>query len=134
MATLTTRELRLVAAILDGLNKARATNTRLGVPTTPDVITVRFPTGFLTVLRWAEGIQSDDPKRQRALERSARHREGYLIDLDATPDAEHAVDLHDPQPVKRSRPRSRIEIHSDPREIDRIARDGIRHTGPGRQG
>ena len=105
MSTLTTRELRIVAAILDGLNKARTTNARLGVPTTPDVFPARFPSGFTAVLRWTEGIRSDDPKRQRAIEQSARHRAGYVLDLAAPFNPAAAVPLQDPQNAKRVQPR-----------------------------
>lgn len=101
MGTLTTRELRTIAAILDGLNKARTTNARMGVPTTPDEFTARFPNGFTAVLRWTPGIQSPDPKRQRTLERCARHRDGYQLDVAAPADPAKAVQLQDPQPVKR---------------------------------
>lgn len=103
MQTFTTRELRVVAAILDGLNKARATNARLGVPTTPDVFTARFPTGHVAVLRWTEGVQSPDPKRRRVLERCARHRDGYQIDLGTEADPTQAIPLQDPQQAKRPR-------------------------------
>jgi hypothetical protein len=102
VATFTTRELRTVAAILDGLNKARGHNTRMGVPTTPDVFTARFPNGLVAVLRWAEGVRSPDPKRQRLIERCARHRDGYQLDLGIPADPAKAVTLQDPQPVKRS--------------------------------
>ncbi|MDX2802730.1 hypothetical protein [Streptomyces scabiei] len=103
MATFTTRELRSIAAILDGLNKARGHNTRMGVPTTPDVFTARFPTGLVAVLRWTEALHSDDPKQQRALELRARHRSGYVLDLDTPPDPANAFPLQDPQPAKRHR-------------------------------
>lgn len=113
MATLTTRELRVIAAILDGLNKARTSNERLGVSTTPDVFTARFPTGFVAVLRWTEAVQSTDPKRQRILERCARNRDGYQIDLSTTPDPTTAVTLQDPQAAKRGRPRIDVVANVD---------------------
>lgn len=116
MTTLTTRELRAVAAILDGLNKARATNARLGVPTTPDVFPARFPTGLVAVLRWTEAVRSDDPKRQRHLERYARHRDGYVLDLDTPADFAAAIQLQDPQDAKRSR--NRVEVHLEGRAVD----------------
>jgi hypothetical protein len=116
MTTFTTRELRSVAAILDGLNKARATNARLGVPTTPDVFPARFPTGLVAVLRWTEAARSDDPKRQRHLEQCARHRDGYVLDLDTPADFAAAIQLQDPQPAKRGR--NRAEIHMEGRAVD----------------
>jgi hypothetical protein len=103
MATFTTRELRIVAAILDVLTKARATNERMGIPTTPDVFTAQFPTGHAAVLRWTEGVKSDDPKRRRALERGLRHRPGYQLDMDAKGDPDNAIVLRDPQPIQRGR-------------------------------
>lgn len=102
-SSLTTRELRGIAAILDGLNKARAVNVRMGVPTTPDVFTAHFPNGFVSVVRWVEGLKSDDPKRQRVLELNARHRDGYVVDLASTPDLDNLVPLKDPQPATRGR-------------------------------
>jgi hypothetical protein len=99
--SLTTRELRVIAAILDGLTKARTTNARMGIPTTPDTFTARFPNGFECVVRWVAGLHSEDPKRQRVLERNARHRDGYLLDLGTTPDTENAIALKDPQGAKR---------------------------------
>ncbi|MDX3047569.1 hypothetical protein PV378_13805 [Streptomyces scabiei] len=121
MATLTTRELRVVAAILDGLTKARTLNTRMGVPTTPDVFTARFPTGLVVVLRWTAGIQSEDPKRQRLIERCARHRDGYQLDLAATPDPANAVTLQDPQPAKRGRDRLALSAVADVDEVVRAS-------------
>jgi hypothetical protein len=103
MATFTTRELRVVAAILDVLTKARVTNERMGIPTTADVFTAQFPTGHIAVVRWTTGVQSDDPKRQRALERATRHRDSYQLDLDAQPSPDHVIALRDPQPVTRGR-------------------------------
>lgn len=119
--SLTTRELRVVAAIVDGLNKARATNTRMGIPTTPDVFTARFPNGFEVVVRWTAGLQSSDPARQRVLERNARHRDGYLLDLATEPDLENVVPLKDPQPAQRGKGRTnvQVELHGDPREAYR---------------
>lgn len=99
--TFTTRELRTIAAILDGLNKARVTNARMGVPTTPDVFTARFPNGFVSVVRWTAGLHSTDPIRLRILERNARHRDGYLLDLHTPPDPDKAIALRDPQGAKR---------------------------------
>jgi len=120
MASFTTRELRTVAAILDGLNKARGHNSRMGVPTTPDVFTARFPTGLVAVLRWTEALHSDDPKRQRALEQRARHRAGYVLDLDTTPDPAKAFPLQDPQPVKRGT-RLELRMQGDPQAAARAA-------------
>jgi hypothetical protein len=101
--TWTTRELRVVAAILDVLTKARGTNQRMGIPTTPDTFTARFPTGHVAVLRWTTGVRSTDPDRQRALEKATRHRDGYQLDAAATPDLENVVILRDPQPIQRGR-------------------------------
>jgi hypothetical protein len=103
MATFTTRELRVVAAILDVLTKARVTNERMGIPATADVFTAQFPTGHVAVVRWATGVQSDDPKRQRALERSTRHRPSYHLDLNAQTAPDNVIVLRDPQPVTRGR-------------------------------
>ena len=103
MATFTTRELR-VAAILDVLTKARATNQRMGIPTTPDVFTAQFPTGHVAVVRWTEGVRGSDPKRQRAIEQATRHRAAYHLDLNAQPaTGTDIVVLRDPQPVQRGR-------------------------------
>lgn len=103
MHTWTTRELRVVAAILDVLTKARATNQRMGIPTTPDTFTARFPTGHVVVLRWTRGIQGSTPDRQRAIERATRHRDAYQLDFSAQPDLENVTVLKDPQPVQRGR-------------------------------
>lgn len=119
MATLTTREMRTIAAILDGLNKARVTNTRMGIPTTPDEFTARFPNGFTAVLRWTPGVQSPDATRQRTLERCARHRDGYQLDLAAPVDPTKAVQLQDPQPVKRGPGRVEITLGGRPENITR---------------
>jgi hypothetical protein len=119
MATLTTRELRVIAAIVDGLNNARTSNARLGVPTTPDVFPARFPNGFIAVLRWTEGVHSDDPKRQRFIERCARHREGYVLDLDTPAVVADAIPLQDPQGAKRqTRRRGRVEIRMEGQQGD----------------
>ena len=105
MHTWTTRELRVVSAILDVLTKARTTNERMGVPTTPDTFTARFPTGHTAVLTWTLGIQGSTPDRQRALEKATRHRASYQLDLGAQPDLENVAILRDPQPIQRgSRP------------------------------
>lgn len=101
--TYTTRELRVIAAILDVLTKARATNQRMGVPTTPDVMTAQFPTGHIVVVRWVEGLSSSAPRIQRALEKATRHRDGYQLDLAAPPDLGNITALRDPQPVTRGR-------------------------------
>jgi len=103
VSTYTTRELRVIAAILDVLTKARGTNTRMGIPTTPDVFTAQFPTGHVAVLRWTEAVRSDDPKRRRALEQATRHRAAYQLDLATQPDLENVAVLRDPQPVQRGR-------------------------------
>lgn len=102
MLSLTTRELRVIAAILDGLNKARAFNARMGVHVTPNVFTARFPTGHTFVVRWTAGVHSEDPSRRRAIEQAARHRDGYQIDLGTQPDYDNVVKLANPQPAKRS--------------------------------
>lgn len=111
--SLTTRELRVIAAVLDCLTKARTTNARMGIPTTPDVFTARFPTGFQAVVRWTPGLQSADHTRQRVLERCARHRDGYLLDLATTPDPDNAVALQDPQGAKRSHGRPSVVADTD---------------------
>ncbi|WP_055692998.1 hypothetical protein [Streptomyces prasinopilosus] len=123
MQTLTTRELRVIAAILDGLNKARTLNTRMGVPTTPDAFPARFPTGHVFVLRWTEGVQSSDPKRKRIIEQAARHRDGYVLDLATPADFAAAVQLQDPQPAKRG-----TSIRVDLRGEAENLRDSIRRT------
>jgi hypothetical protein len=133
MATFTTRELRSIAAILDGLNKARGHNTRMGVPTTPDVFTARFPTGLVAVLRWTEALHSDDPRQQRDLEHRARHRAGYVLDLDTTPDPANAFPLQDPQPAKRHRTQLReVPIAEAATAVREAATNGsARRGGPG---
>lgn len=127
MATLTTREMRTIAAILDGLNKARVTNARMGVPTTPDEFTARFPNGFTAVLRWTPGLHSTDPTRQRTLERRARHRDGYQIDLEAHADQARAIQIQDPQPVTRGASRDEITLNG---RTDNIT---THLDGPGQQ-
>jgi hypothetical protein len=129
VSTFTTRELRSIAAILDGLNKARGHNSRMGVPTTPDVFTARFPTGLVAVLRWTEGVHSDDPKRQRAIEQRARHRAGYVLDLDTEADLAAAIPLQDPQPVKRGN-RVHVDLRGGAHVTD-IARQAVRDNPNG---
>lgn len=124
MTTFTTRELRTVAAILDGLNKARGHNTRMGVPTTPDVFPARFPTGLVAVLRWTEAVHSEDPKRQRAIEQRARHRAGYVLDLDTPADLAAAIPLQDPQPAKRGAGRVEITLGGRTEDLTRYL-DGL---------
>lgn len=114
MSSYTARELRNAAAIMDVLTKARAANERMGIPTTPDLMTARFPTGMLAVLRWTPGIVSDDPKRRRALEQATRHRDGYQIDVTTAPDLENIVDLKDPQPASRGRKEMAVDLNGDP--------------------
>jgi hypothetical protein len=113
MSSYTARELRNAAAIMDILTKARTANQRMGIPTTPDVMTVRFPTGMVAVLRWVPGVASDDPKRRRALEQATRHRDGYQVDVTTAPDLENITDLKDPQPATRDREELAVELHGD---------------------
>ncbi|MFJ9662829.1 hypothetical protein ACIRPR_33380 [Streptomyces griseoflavus] len=127
MHTLTTRELRVIAAILDGLNKARTLNTRMGVPTTPDVFPARFPTGHVFVLRWTEGVQSSNPTRKRTIEQAARHRDGYVIDFTAPADLAAAVRLQDPQPTKRGS-NIRVELPAGAEASEAALRDAVRDT------
>lgn len=132
MNTLTTRELRRLAAILDGLNKARAINSRMGVPTTPDVLTARFPTGHVFVVRWTKAVQGSDHTRQRTLEHAARHRDGYQIDLATEADPATAVHLQDPQPAKRGG-NIRVDLPAGPDAFEAVrdaaARHAARHPG-----
>ncbi|MCX4886057.1 hypothetical protein [Streptomyces sp. NBC_00847] len=110
MSSYTARELRNAAAIMDVLTKARTANEGMGVPTTPDVMTVRFPTSMIAVLRWVPGVVSDDPKRRRVLEQAARHRASYQVDVGAQPDLENIVALKDPQPATRGRRELAVEL------------------------
>lgn len=103
MTPLTARDLRTIAALVDTLSKARATNERLGVPTSPDEFTARFPNGVTAVVRWTEAESSTIPGIQRALERCARHRNGYRVDFTTPCDPEHVITLKDPQPHARRR-------------------------------
>lgn len=117
MSAYTARELRNASATMDVLTKARAANERMGIPTTPDVMTVRFPTGMVAVLRWVPGITSDDPKRRRILAQAARHRDCYQIDVTTAPDLENIVLLKDPQPATRGRTELAVELHGDPNSL-----------------
>jgi hypothetical protein len=114
VSSYTARELRNAAAIMDVLTKARTANQRMGIPTTPDLFTARFPTGMLAVLRWVPGVSSDDPKRRRALEQAARHRDSYQIDVSTAPDLDSIVVLKDPQPATRGRTELAATLHGEP--------------------
>jgi len=104
---------------MDGLTKARTANQNMGIPTTPDVMTVRFPTGMLAVLRWTAGVVSDDPKRRRALEQATRHRDSYQIDVSTAPDLENIISLKDPQPATRERKELAVELRGDPADLSK---------------
>ena len=128
MSTYTARELRNIAAIVDVVTKARSANDRMGIPTTPDVFTARFPNGMLAVLRWVPGINSPDPKRRRALEQATRHRDGYQLDLGAQPDPENIIELRDPQPATRDRQELSIELHGDPAAASEAVQQIVRNS------
>ncbi|WP_098010478.1 hypothetical protein [Streptomyces sp. sk226] len=46
--------MRLIADHVERLTKARVTNMELGVPTTPDRVTVTFPNGFTGIVQWLD--------------------------------------------------------------------------------
>jgi len=127
--TLTTREIRVIADIIERLNKARAANTEFGIPTTPDVFTARFPSGFVAVLRWTEGVRSPDPKRQSYIERCARHRDGYQLDVDTPAEPEQAVQFMDPQKPKGGE--IRVDLQGGAQQMRDIARRAVRNNPHG---
>ncbi|MEV5131036.1 hypothetical protein AB0K87_11085 [Streptomyces sp. NPDC053705] len=80
MTDCTPRELRIIADHVERLTKARVVNQQLGVPTTPDELTVNFPNGYTGTVRWAPRLTSTTPVERQAIARSARHRDAYLLD------------------------------------------------------
>ncbi len=93
---LTTRDLRVIADVIERLTRARKANDRVGVSHTPDVMNVRFPTGHVAVVRWFAAVHSDDPAQQRIIELGVRHRSGYQLDLATRADPTKASQLHGP--------------------------------------
>ncbi|MBJ6623661.1 hypothetical protein [Streptomyces sp. DHE17-7] len=132
MATLTTRELRVIGEIMERLTKARAVNEELGVPTTPDVFTAQFPSGFVAVLRWVKGETSPDRRRQSQLERCVRHRDSYHLDLGTKDlDPVNALILREPQPAKRARLHEVPLDEAEQAVRQSLDRDKQRRGGPG---
>lgn len=80
MAALTPREMRVISDHVERLTKARVVNQQLGVDTTPDLLLVRFPNGYEGTLIWTPGRRGESEAERRALERNARHRDGYHLD------------------------------------------------------
>ncbi|MER6603927.1 hypothetical protein [Streptomyces parvus] len=78
---LTAREMRVISDHVERYTKARAMNAQTGVPTTPDLLAVRFPNGYTGTLIWTPGRKGRSEAERRALERNARHRDGYHLDM-----------------------------------------------------
>lgn len=54
MTAYTPRQMRVIAAEVERLTKARRVNEQNRLPTTPDVHPVKFPDGTVGILRWAK--------------------------------------------------------------------------------
>jgi hypothetical protein len=136
--TYTARDLRVVAAILDVLTKARATNQRMGIPTTPDEFTAQFPTGHIAVVHWTEGIQSSSARVQRALEKGTRHRAAYHLSMTEEPNLDEVTVLQDPQPVQRGHAPigDIVQLHGAPQgreEFQKMVRAIVGKPTPGQR-
>lgn len=84
-ASLTPRQLRIIADRVEALTKARVDNTAMGVPTTPDRFECRFPSGHRGTVTWTEAPVSSATARARNGGRPV-HR--YVVALHDTPQTE----------------------------------------------
>lgn len=78
---LTPRELRIIADHVERYTKARVMNAKIGIDTTPDLVVVDFPNRFTGTLIWTPGRQGNNSAERTALEKHARHRDSYTLDL-----------------------------------------------------
>lgn len=80
MTAYTPRQMRVIAAEVERLTKARRVNEQNGLPTTPDVMPKRFPDGTVGVLRWDKPPTLDRNDRGHIIYGNV-DRAQYLLDL-----------------------------------------------------
>lgn len=81
MTAYTPRQLRVIAAEIERLTKARRTNDTNGLPTTPDELPVKFPDGTLAVLRWGRPEVAERGVQNSPIFGNV-NRPQYLLDMD----------------------------------------------------
>lgn len=81
MTAYTPRQLRVVAAEIERLTKARRTNETNGLPTTPDFLPVRFPDRTLAILRWGRPELAERGVKNTPIHGNV-NRPQYLLDMD----------------------------------------------------